>query len=249
MCGNMRGNMIGLLHYIMRQEKIELGSFVHVINRGNKQMPIYRQKSDVWRILFGLFYTNTSGSSKNWMKELEREGIDPKTFIWPKKFGERHPLVSILAFTIMSNHFHLVLKEITENGISKFMHKFTMGYSKFINAKYMESGRLFQNRFQSRTIEDDEYLRRVAVYVMVKNTFELYPKGGLQNATRNFEDAWAWALKFPFSSFSHYAGKRNSPILETDLLGEVFSSSEEFKNFSKDYILGRTITEDVEDFE
>ena len=233
----------------MRKEIIVLDSFIHVIGRGNKQMQIYRQKSDVWRMLFGLFYTNTSGSSKNWMKELEREGVDPKTFIWPEKFGEKQPLVSVLAFVIMPNHFHLLLKEISENGTSKFMHKFIMGYSKFINAKYVESGSLFQNKFQARIIEKDEYFRRVAVYVMVKNTFELYPNGGLQGATHNFEDAWEWATTFPFSSLSHYAGKNISAILKTDLLGEIFDSPKEFKDFSKDYILGRTLIEDMEDFE
>src|SRR3989344_1647306 len=164
----------------MRKENITVDSFVHVINRGVKQMPIYRQKSDLWRMLFGLFYTNTIGMSKNWMKEIEKEGINPKTLLWPEKFGERQPLVSIVAFTIMPNHFHLLLKEISEGGISKFMHKFSMGYSKFINAKYKESGSLFQGRFHARIIENDAYFQRVAVYIMVKNTFELYPKGGLK---------------------------------------------------------------------
>ncbi len=234
----------------MRKEVITVNSYFHVINRGNKQMPIFRQKSDLWRMLFGLFYTNTSGaSSKNWMKELEREGVNPKIFMWPKKFGERYPLVSIVAFTIMPNHFHLLIKEIVDDGISKFMHKFSMGYSKFINAKYSESGSLFQGKFQSRLIEEDDYFRRAAVYVMVKNTFELYPKGGLAGATKDFEGAWDWALTYPFSSFRFYATNTNSPILDKDLLGEIFDSPKDFKDFSKDYILGRTIEEDIEDLE
>ena len=124
-----------------------------------------------------------------------------------------------------------------------------MGHSKFINAKYKESGNLFQGKFQSRTIETDEYLRRVSVYVMVKNTFELYPKGGLKGAIKDFEDAWKWAIQYPFSSLGDYAGVRNSPILDKDLLGEIFDSPEDFKEFSKDYILGRTPDEDMEEFE
>ena len=238
-----------IVNILVMRKEIAIDSFVHVISRGNKQMLIYRQKSDLWRMLFGLFYINNNGSSKNWMKELERENIDPKTFIWPKNFEKRQPLVSILAFTIMPNHLHIVFKEIIEDGISKFMHKFSMGYSKFINAKYTENGSLFQKGFQSRIIEDDEYLRCVAVYVMVKNTFELYPKGGLLGATHNFEDAWNWAVDFPFSSLAHYADKKISPILETDLLGEIFDSPKEFKDFSRDYILGRTMPENIKDFE
>ncbi len=232
----------------MRKEIIEVGSFVHIISRGSKGMSIYRQKSDLWRMLFALFYVNTSGSSQNWPRELEKEGINPKTFMWPEKFGERQPLVSVVAFTIMPNHFHLILKEITEGGISRFIHKFSMSYSKFINAKYQESGRLFQGVFQSRNLDTDEYIQRAAVYVMVKNTFELYPKGGLRGATENFDDAWEWAVNFPFSSFRFYATNTDSPILDKDLLGEIFDSPKSFKEFSKDYILGRA-EEDLDSFE
>ena len=127
------------------------------------------------------------------------------------------------------------------------MHKFSMGHSKFINAKYRENGKLFQSTFKSKILDTDEYLRRVAVYVMVKNTFELFPKGGLAGATKNFEDAWKWAIDYPFSSLGSYAGKRNSPILDKDLLGEIFDSPKDFKEFSKDYILGRTIDEEGDD--
>ncbi|MBI4155641.1 MAG: transposase [Candidatus Zambryskibacteria bacterium] len=232
----------------MRNETIIVDSFVHVINRGNKQAPIYKQKSDLWRLLFSLFYSNNN-LSRNWMRELEKASLKPQNFIWPDSLGERKPIVAILGFTIMPNHFHLILKEIVKGGISNFMHKFSMGHSKFINAKYKESGVLFQGTFQSKIIETDEYLRRVAVYVMVKNTFELYPKGGLAGATKNFEEAWAWAVDYPFSSLGDYAGVRSLPILDKDLLGEIFDSPKDFKEFSKDYILGRTMDEDISEFE
>lgn len=233
----------------MRKDEIAIDSFVHVINRGNKKMPIFRQKSDLWRMLFGLFYTNTEQSSKNWMGELVREEIDPQSFIWPDKFGKRSPIVSVLGFVIMPNHFHLILKEINEGGISDFMHKFSMGYSKFLNAKYKESGSLFEGRFRSKVVENDEYLKCVAVYVMVKNTFELYPKGGLVGATKDFEEAWKWAIEYPFSSLGDYGCGRQSPILSKDLLGEIFTSPKDFKDFSKGYILSRTTDENTEEFE
>ena len=74
-------------------------------------------------------------------------------------------------------------------------------------------------------------------------------KGGLRGATENFDDAWAWAIQYPFSSLGEYAGIRKSPILEKDLLGEIFESPVDFKEFSKDYILGRASEEDEEEFE
>ena len=209
-------------------------------------MPIYKHDDDLWRMFTSLFYVNTKRLHNSFTRELKKEKIDPRSFVWPDFFGDKKPIVSIVAFTIMPNHFHLILKEIVEGGISDFMHKFSMGHSKFINAKYNESGSLFQGAFQSKTLDTDEYLRRAAVYIMVKNTLELYPKGGLAGATKNFEDAWNWAVQYPFSSLCDYAGNRSSPILEKDLLGEIFDSPQDFKEFSKDYILGRAMDDDGE---
>jgi putative transposase len=233
----------------MRKENITIGSYVHVFNRGNKQSPIYRQKSDLWRMLFALYYLNTKKLDTRWPTELERKKINPESFVWPRDWGEKNPIVSVLGFTIMPNHFHLILKETSENGISNFMHKFSMGHSKFINAKYNESGRLFEGKFKSKILDTDEYLCRATVYVMIKNLFELYPRGGLEGAKKNFEDAWQWGIEYPFSSLAHYAGKRESPILDKDSIAEVFDLPGDFKQFSNDYILGRATDDEDEVFE
>ena len=120
-------------------------TIVHVLNRGAKKLPIFRQRSDLWRMLYALFFLNSENVPENWFREAEKIGA-LNNFTWSKEWGERKPLVSVLAFTIMPNHFHLILKQIVEEGIQQFMHKFTMSYSKFINSKYAESGSLFQGQ-------------------------------------------------------------------------------------------------------
>ncbi|MEK7581894.1 MAG: transposase [Patescibacteria group bacterium] len=225
-----------------RTGMMTIDSYVHVCNRGVRKMPIYRQKSDLWRMVFNLFYLNSVYVSENWVRELEKEDKDAIShFVWLPKWGEREQLVKIIAYTIVPNHFHLLLKEVVEGGISRFMHKHSMGYAKYINTKYKESGSLFQGRFKSKTINSDEYFRYVAVYIMVKNTMELYPNGGIAGAVKNFEHAWEWAVEYPFSSLAEYAGKRHFPIVEKDLLGELFQNPREFKAFAKDCILGRKL--------
>lgn len=221
-----------------RKESFTVGNIVHVLNRGTKKMPIYRQKSDLWRLLFNLFYLNSTKIPDNWARELSEQKI-LAAMEWPADWGQKTPLVSILAFTIMPNHFHLILKEVTEGGIGRFMHKFTMAYSKFINAKYDESGSLFQGAYKAQVVQSDQYLRYLASYVMVKNTFELYPKGGLAKAAKNFNNAYEWGEYYPFTSLGHYAGGEPSPIITPDVLGEVFEHPANFKRFSKDCILGR----------
>ena len=174
---------------------------------------------------------------ENWKRELEMSG-DSANFQWPDAWGEREPIVSILAFSIMNNHLHLIIKEIVEGGTSKFMHRVSMGYSKFINEKYEESGSLFQGPFKARLIEEDTDFRNLAVYVMVKNPFELYP-GGLQRAIENFDDAYERMAKDPLNSLGEYSNVRPSPIITKDLLGELFETPESFKEFARESMLYR----------
>ncbi len=222
--------------------EIAIDTYVHALNRGAKKLPIYRQKSDLWRLLFNLFYLNSEHVPENWARELEsRDAL--KNLTWPDDWGEKIPLVSVLAFTIMPNHFHFILKGLSDGGISKFMQKVSMAYSKYINAKYEESGSLFQGIYKSVTIRSDEQLRYLAVYVMVKNTFELYPNGGFAGAVKDFDAAYEWAIEYPFTSLGDYAGARRSPIVDRDIFGEMFSQPTEFKAFARDFVLGKNIEE------
>ncbi|MDO8552209.1 MAG: transposase [bacterium] len=170
---------------------------------------------------------------ENWYSaDLDGRFFRPAT--WP----DREPLVRILAYTLMPNHFHLLLKEIREGGISAFMQKLCQSMTNYHNEKYDQQGSIFQGSYRGRTIENDNYLRYVSAYIMVKNVFELYPKGGLRGATEHFEDAWEWGIEYKYSSLSHYANSSQLPIIEKDLLGEIFTTPRSFKNFARDVIEG-----------
>ncbi|MDO8408321.1 MAG: hypothetical protein Q7S95_03765 [bacterium] len=223
---------------MVRSHTFAPGVYAHICNRGVRKMPIRREENDFWRLLFNLFYFNhTDRVPEHWRRDLEHLG-GPAQFIWPEAWGEREPLVAILAFDLMPNHLHLMLKELVEGGISKFAHRVLMGYAKFINEKYDESGSLFQGPFRSRLVIDDTDFRNLAVYVMVKNPFELYP-GGLKNAIENFDDAYERAIKSPFNSLADYAGKRESQIIDKDLLGELFETPDSFKEFARETMLNK----------
>jgi len=118
------------------------------------------------------------------------------------------------------------------------MQRIGQGMTLYHNEKYDQQGTIFQSAYHSRTIRDDEYLRYVTVYVMVKNVFELFPNGGLAGATTNFEEAWKWAEQYPFSSFPEYAGVRTFPLTDDALSAEIFPSIAELKTFSQDVIAG-----------
>lgn len=213
-------------------------SYVHVYNRGVKKLEIFREHEDLFRLLYGLYYFNTTSSMlPSWVRDVERAG-GMRTFAWPEHWEPRIPLVSILAFTIMPNHLHLVLKEVVDGGLSKFMHRVGMSYSKFINEKYGESGSLFEGTYKSRRIDDEADLQNLMTYTMIKNPFELYP-GGLIQACQNFNQAYEHATAYSFTSLAEYLGKTEPAILDHALLRDIGSDPTTFREFSRDAMLYR----------
>lgn len=225
--------------------RFEENSYIHVYERGNRKQPIVYKPADWWRFVLMLRYFNDGYACSNFSRELEdlrksnfRELID-----WPAHWSKHQPLVSILNFTLMENHYHLILKELKEGNVTKFMRKLNTGMANYINTKYDQVGSLFQGNYKSRVAENDNDLMCLSVYVQVKNTFERYPNGGLSGALREFDKAYNWATQDPFTSLGDYAGERNSPIIEKDVLGEMFSSPEKYKAFAKQCMLRMNLDE------
>lgn len=218
----------------MRKELFTIGSYVHVYNRGNRKQPIVRSASDRWHFLQMLYYFNNEISVINPFKDLKNRLNSTFNYrlIWPKEWTSQKRLVKIIAFSLMENHFHLLLKEIREDGIALFMQKFGTGMANYFNAKYREVGRLFQGPYKAKVVDRDEYLKYLSVYIQVKNPFELYPKG-FKSGIKNFDEAFEWTAKYPYCSLADYVGKRNSPIISKDILGEMFEVPEKYKEFTK----------------
>jgi len=224
-----------------RVEPHTVGSYVHVIKRGARGMEIVRDENDRWRFLKSLFYLNNNNyKQEKWEGELFK--MKTALFEWPSSWPPREKLVEIVAYTLIPNHFHLLLKEIRENGVSIFMHGLCASMTLHFNEKYEEKGSIFQGAYRGRLVETDEYLKRVAIYIMVKNSFELLP-GGLDRAIKNFDKAWEKSLEYRFSSLADYGSNRKSTIIDKGLLDEIFKTPKKFKEFAKDTMLGRKTDE------
>jgi len=227
----------------MRKEPFFVGNIVHVFNRGNRKQEIVRDEKDRQNFLLGLYYLNNEesppqpiakardllGSMSSSKPKKSRFDLD---FEWDDGWGKRDPLVKVLAFILLDNHYHLILEEIKEGGIAKFMRKLGNSMTGHFNAKYDEVGKLFQGSYKARRIDDDNYLRYLAVYIMVKNAFEMYP-GGIENALKNFDDAYEFAVNNEYNSLASYAGGEVSPILDTEMLKEAFPNAKEMKDFAE----------------
>ena len=218
----------------MRREGFEIGSFVHVYNRGNRKQAIVRDARDRWHFLQMLYYFNNEALFANPFREAKetlKTNFHSQLF-WPPIWGKRKPMVKVIAFALVENHYHFLLKEITEKGISHFMRRIGIGLAKYFNAKYQEVGGLFQGSYKAKVISEDIYLQYLSVYIQVKNVFELYP-GGPEAALKEFDAAYDWAVRYPYCSLGDYAGSRESPIIDKDLLGDIFPTPGKYKDFAR----------------
>lgn len=196
-------------HGHMRKDPHAIDSIIHITKRGTRGMDIVRDSDDWRRFPKSLFYLNDVHSDSYWHQVTS--GLTP--FERPSHWPEREPLVRVLAWTLLSNHFHLLLQEIREGGAAKFMQRLGGSMSMCFNLKYKEKGSIFQSAYHSRTVESDSHLNYLVFYILVKNVLEMYP-GGLRAALANFDDAWEWAVQYPFSSLPSIISGESSPIID-----------------------------------
>ncbi|MFA6973133.1 MAG: transposase [Parcubacteria group bacterium] len=191
----------------MRKIEFKNGEYYHIYNRGVEKRDIFLNDFDYLRFLKALNEFNRVDS----IGSIFEQGIrDKKT-----TFG--HPvskLVEINAYCINPNHYHLILRQLQDKGIEKFMHKVGMGYAKYFNHKYKHSGVVFQGGFQAIHIDSNEYLLYLSVYVNKNNFIHGYGKND-----------------WKYSSVLDYLGKRKDELCSKDVVLGQFKSIEEYKEF------------------
>jgi len=224
----------------MQREKITIDSFVHVYNRGNRKQLIVRDQKDKQHFLEMLYYFNDEFIAINPFRSLLKSNLN--RFDWPLDWPKRKPLVKIITFSLLENHFHLFLKEIQEGGITKFMRRLGTGMANYFNTKYQEVGSLFQGSYKMKIVDEETYFKYLSVYIQVKNVFEMYP-GGLRMAIKDFDKAYEWAIKYPYASLVDYVSEKDSSIIDKDILGELFSNPEEYKKFAKQCLVGMNLSD------
>ncbi len=137
------------------------GVFYHIYNRGVDKRDVFMDIEDLNYFYDRMQDFNSIESlggvrNQNLLKNLK---LKNKTF----------PLVSIVAFALIKNHFHLILKQKEDSGVSKFMHKLGTGHTKFFNKKYDRTGSLFQGKFKAVEIKSEGQLNYLSAYVNLNN--------------------------------------------------------------------------------
>lgn len=191
--------------------------FYHVFNRGVEKRIIFCERNDYQRFILNLFLFNNrlpvlnSGFHINYWS--------PTSII---EETERELLVDILCFCLMPNHFHLILRQKVDGGISKFLQKIGTGYTNYFNLKKERSGVLFQGKFKARRVDDDRYLKHLSRYIHLNPLDLKWPKWkdiGIANWSR----AQTFLRNYNWSSYQSYLGDdAYSYLLNSKLISELF---------------------------
>ncbi len=227
----------------MRKVQFVKGNFYHIYNRGVEKRSIFEDDNDMWRFLQGLFLFNDERTTSNLLWQMEKKrgkvtfGVLKEFFIKEKR--NRDPLVRILADCLMPNHFHLLVEEIKDGGISRFMHKFGTGYTKYFNNKYQRVGGLFQGSFKACLIDNERYLEYLLFYINVLNPAELVEPQIKKEGVRDIERVLQFCREYPWSTHQEYLGLRNSIIIDKGLLGEIFRDPQKYEKMARDFLIAR----------
>ena len=212
----------------------KIGSIYHVINRGVEKRKIFNKPQDYSRFIIGLEFFNQNQTINLWsfLSKYAKVGSDPTlapVFAINNELGEilnksrqnkKEPIVEILAFVLMPNHYHFILREIKKGGISSFMKKMG-GYSTYFNKQYKRVGPLFQSRFKAIEIENDEQLHKTFVYVHT-NPVELIESGWKDLEVKNKKASIKFLNEYKWSSYPDYLKSKKENLLYKNLFSRDF---------------------------
>ncbi len=189
----------------MRKSKFVNGEFYHIYNRGTDKRVIFSDQYDFERFLRAMNEFNS---------------IKPVGSLYENSFRDRlrsrePKLVNIVAYCLNPNHFHIILEQMKNGGISNFIQKLGGGYANYFNAKYKRSGTLFQGRFKSKHVDSNEYLLHLSVYVNLNNKVH-------KIKNQNFRSSW-----------DEYMRDNKTSLCGTKIILDQFKNSKEYRIFSE----------------
>lgn len=185
----------------MNRAPFGIGEWYHCYTRGVDKRKTFQTTSDYHRFMQLLYLANTSSVIHR--SDIRKRGDE----IYAVQRAA--PLVSIAAFCIMPNHFHLLLQEINEGGIAKFMQKVGTSYAMYFNIKNARVGNLFIKPFRSKHVNDDEYLQHLARYIHL-NPAELFEPRWKEGRVQNMSLLEKQLLEYRYSSLMDHAGHQRA---------------------------------------
>ncbi|MCA9360497.1 transposase, partial [Candidatus Kaiserbacteria bacterium] len=214
------------INCMLKDNSIAVDEYYHIYNRGTEKRVIYKTKSDYDRFMALLYLCNSTNPVS--IKDEYKAG---------KKYDDlflidrNKVLVDIGAYVLMPNHFHILIKEVNEGGISQFMKKLSTGYSMYFNKKHDRTGVLFEGRYKAKRADTDEYLKYLFSYIHL-NPIKLIEPEWKETGIKNRNEALKHLQEYKYSSYLDYQGVNRvvSNVLSKDSFPQYFLEENSFND-------------------
>lgn len=193
----------------MRKITFENEGVYHVYNHAVEQRNLFLEDYDFTRFLESM---------------EEFNAVNPIGSLYENSYGdqvaksETEKLVDIIAYCLNPNHFHLILQQVCDDGISKFMKRLGGGYSWHYNAKYQRKGTLFQGPFKAVNVDSNEYLLHLSAYVNLNNRVHRLGK------SVNYRSSWD----------EYIDNTANKRFCSKQIILDQFRDSQEYRAFTEE---------------
>jgi putative transposase len=214
-----------------RREQFVNGEYYHILNRGIESREIFLDDSDYQRFCESLREFNISVPLTIRQSRQNRQSRSPTPAL-PAQPAFR--LVEIICFCLLPNHFHLLLKQLRENGIRDFMRKLGTGYTNYFNLKRERTGHLFQGTFKAVHINKESQFLHITRYVHL-NVLDLLEPKWREGKINDWEKAKKFLENYPYSSYPIFIGKRSSDFCAPEIFKEIFKTSKEYEIFLEEW--------------
>lgn len=176
-----------------RKQTFSVDEYYHLYNRGVEKRLIFQDKQDYEHFQFLMFICNSNRSIV--LRDIGNN------------FDRKETIVDIGAYCLMPNHFHFLVREKTENGLSTYMRKLMTAYSMYFNKKYKRTGKLYENVFKATHCNNDLYLKYLYSYIHL-NPAKLIDKHWKENNNRNTSRIMEYIFSFCYSSLCEYVNSK-----------------------------------------
>lgn len=214
-----------------RKFKFSIGEYYHIYNRGTDKRVIFIDEEDRQRFSDLMYLCNSEKSI------VFRDIPIGEAYV----FERGDTLVDIGVYCLMQNHFHILVRERVENGISHFMQKLLTAYSMYFNTKYKRTGGLYEGPFRAIHANTDEYLKYLFAYIHL-NPVKIIDPEWKENGIADREVAKEYLSKYIYSSYPEYVGisRKEWKILNRVAFPEYFADSQDFQGFVDEWLSFKT---------
>lgn len=192
---------------MLRKEPLATGYVYHIFNRGVNKGDIFFDERDYKRfIMVAGYYLSNEKPFSHFFQLEESNSVSEKK-------------ISVLAYCLMPNHFHFLIKQLVDGGITWYMQHLANSYSHHIHKKYNRVGPLFESRYKNVLVGTDEQLVHVLRYIHLNPLVS-----GLVSDLKNYK----------YSSYLSYIDGSKDDLCNTELGLSYFRSRRNFENFVLD---------------